>query len=180
MIKKNICVGMIGGIASGKSTVAAMLAKKYDLKIVNPDDYWERDEPYTYSRACENWAKAMGEEYKCVKLGQSFIIDTASRVPIARRELTSVVRAWSAGKWEDDFIIVGVYVKTDLEKCLFRNRARGEKKQPDGRVIEYWEALAKEPPDAKTDGFDKLYVVDGNWTSLITELPDIRESLNEN
>lgn len=178
MTKKNVCVGMIGAIGSGKSTVAKLLAEKYDLKIVNPDDYWERDEPYTPERARENWAKAMGEEYKYVKSGQSFIIDTASRVSIARKELTSVIQAWSAGKWEDDFIVVGVYVKTDLNICLRRNDERGKDRQPAERVLEYWNALEQEPPEMEADGFDRLYVVDGNVGKGSLALPDVREMLS--
>jgi predicted kinase len=166
---KCIAVGMIGAMGSGKSTIAKLLCAENNLRYLSPDLYWERDEPYTWEKSVDNWSKVIANQYKCVKMGISFLVDTASRIPIARQEMTRVIRGWDHGTSDHEFHIIGAFIKVDLETCLRRNAGR-QSPQPERCVREYWQKIQDSPPDADKDGFDQIYTIENN---LDTDLPKI-------
>jgi predicted kinase len=157
-MKKHTAFVMIGAMGSGKSTIARLLAEELQLEYIDPDVYWERDEAYTWERACENFSHSISEQYMCVKLGKSYVYDTSSRVRRVRQEAVRVVQAWSHGKPEDDFRVVGVYVTADVETCLLHNSQR-EFPQPENMVRQYHRVLKEDPPNQRIDGFDALITI---------------------
>jgi len=155
MTTANNAIIMIGAMGSGKTHIAKLLAKEFGLVYINPDNYWERDEPYSWGRVCENWSRAVAKQYRCVKMGFSFVLDTSSRVQRVRQEATRVVKAWSHGKPGSNFRVIGFYVDTSLDVCLRRNQAR-ENSQSSKKVMEYHDLLQADLPKQREDGFDIL------------------------
>jgi len=177
-MRKHTAIIMIGAMGSGKTTVAKLLAQQFGLHYINPDDYWERGEPYSWERACENWAHAVAQQYKCVKTGISYVLDTSSRVQRVRQEACRVVKAWSHGKPVDDFRVVGFFVDADLNTCLRRNKRRKES-QPDDKVVEYYELLESNPPRQVEDGFDLLIKVSNDDDESIGLIKDVISDLTD-
>jgi len=184
-MKRNVAVIMVGAIGSGKSTVSKIIAEQNNLIHLDPDVHWKRNEPYSWNRACENWALTIAGEYKCVKMGRSFLLDTSSRLRRIRREAVRVIRGWSQGKPNDDFDVIAVYVNTDLKTCLIRNSER-QYKQSDDRVREYWNAIDQIGPDCMYEGFDRVFIIDNNpldvtddYGYIKSQCTNIYDAINE-
>jgi predicted ABC-type ATPase len=153
---------MIGPIGAGKSVIGKKMAAEKGLKYIDPDEMWDRTkENYTPELANEIFGKAFGEIYKCIKSGKSFLLNTASKTHIARREFVRVVRAHNHGTPKYDFKLIGFFVNASLKTCLERN-ARRKERRSDQDVIDYYHAIQKELPDAKIDEYDELIVINNN------------------
>jgi len=154
MPEPRLAVCMIGAIGSGKTEIATRLAAEHTMAYISPDAMMRR---HDYKERITAWSATVAHEYLAVKMGLSFVLDTASRVLIARQEMTSVIRAWDAGTPDYDFKVVGVYVTAPLKDCLARNAGR-DQPVPEDQVRAYWAALDELPPQCE-DGFDVIYHV---------------------
>lgn len=153
---------MIGAIGSGKSTVGKKIAKEKGLKYIDPDALWDRTKgEYTREVANEAFGRAFGEIFKCIKSGQSFLLNTASKTHIARREFCRVVKAHSHGTPEYDFKVVGFFVEASLKTCIERNTKRKERRS-DEDVTDYYHAIQREYPDSQIDEYDELVVINND------------------
>lgn len=153
------CYLTVGCLASGKTKIAKEIATKEHLIYLNPDEFWDRKSIKEYSPPIwiNAWSEVYKRVYQAIKNEQSFIIDSIQKNHVVRKEIINVIRSIAHNQCE----IIGMWVKTDLDKCIERNKIR-EDSVPEEEIIKVYNIIQQEPPSLEEDGYDRIIEVENN------------------
>lgn len=145
---------MVGATGSGKTTLAAMLARGYNAILISSDQMRKRvtGREDDYTREKEVWTAIDEQMMANLKAGHNVLLDATHSNAKRRAERAAFCRRYGA-----DRVIVW-WVDTPLERCIAQDaaRVRVAGKQD---VTRRWNAIQKDPPITGKNGITWVYRV---------------------
>lgn len=152
---------MVGIPASGKSTIAAAIAKEFDAVIVESDDIRERrfgkpnftkaENAYVFDEVHRRIAKAIAD-------GKNVIVDATNIYKRSRTD--ALAAATKAGR------TYAIHCDTPTDICLKRNKGR-KREVPDAVIRRMTHQLTT---PSVSEGFTAVFTTYGNIERIIAEI----------
>ncbi len=152
MSKEKLAYLVVGCLASGKTFISKLLFP--DLEYISPDLFMTGK--WTPQKNEIAWDKAHNLVRKCIKEGKNFVLDSPKAGLKSRRKIIEIIHQESK-----EYKIVVIYVKSSLKDCLIRNAQRGEHKEPEEQIRQYYKSI-EGCPFSKEQGFDYVIPIDNS------------------
>lgn len=150
-VGNTLFIAIDGRGGSGKTTLAALLAKKLNAQLIQTDDFASWDNPYDW------WPLAIERIFEPIKHGAKVLNyprskwwDSHQSEPVVDQSVTNIMiieGVSSLRKEFRDYISIGIFVNTPREICLRRGIERdinNDTGKTEAEIAAMWEKWVKD------------------------------------